>query len=421
MIKKLFFQDDKIESSIKFWTLLGPFFLLITTLLSSNQLSLIALLGIFLIFRFRLKGFYLSTAFLLLFSAYSHKYLQIDHFFNFAIEISAFLGFFITANSLEEISTSLDEFQSKKDETIKDLKQKIETTALQSEKNVLEQTFDANDYDVDQKNLEIQNLKQEIEDKNTQIHDLISRKDFLLNELDQKEKEIDEKSNQVDELFEKISFLKDEEFLKQENEKLKNDFSQIEEKLKNQLNEFAQANVKINEQNIKIKTLQNQLASFENVDELKENINLSNQEIEKLKTENEKLKLKLSKGSRNVDSVINDEKIKNLLHVNALYLQLKKQFEDKQLVLHKTRKDLFSAQEKLTAFVKENQNDFSDFTETEKKLSEDLNEAIEEMTYLQLENEKLKDIISLLNVKSKTKSNSRESEKVKVTEQDLPF
>ena len=91
------------------------------------------------------------------------------------------------------------------------------------------------------------------------------------------------------------------------------------------------------------------------------------------------------------------ENFKKYQQINSLYTQLKNQFDDKSLALHKTRKDLFYAQEMLTAEKREKDTSYDDFNDTEKLLTTDLNKTIKKLQNMQDENLKLKEIISFLN------------------------
>ena len=403
MIKKLFFLDDKLENRLKFWTLLGPFFLLITSFLSSTNLSYIILLGIFLCYRLKKIGFYLSSIFLVSYSLYNHLNIIDDHLIEFAIEFSAFLGFFISGFSLLEINNFFSHFEDQKLDEINLLKANLEKSKANLENHQLSmhESFERINCDLEKKDIEIKSLKEDKKTLEESLDEIVARKDFLLNEIESKEKQIDENNIKLDELYEKISFLKDEEFLKEENLKFQNE---IESLKKENLNLVE-----------KIDNLNNQTSTVEsNATSLVE----FQSKIELLTKENLELKDNLQKL---IDIPVQEKDPNKEYHnLNSLYKQLKDQFEEKQRVLHKTRRDLFVAQEELSATLKEKNSDYVDLTSSEKQLISDLENAGAEIFYLLSENEKLKDIITLLNVKPKSSDKKEKSKNIE-PKQDLLF
>ncbi|NGX29037.1 MAG: hypothetical protein K940chlam1_01230, partial [Candidatus Anoxychlamydiales bacterium] len=230
VLKKIFLIDEKTENTLKFWVLLGPFFLLLSIILAPFELAVLATAALFLSYRFKFKGLFLSLIALTAFSLYTQVNLVENHLWNLGLEASIALSLIITAFGLDEIKN----FISHKRENPQDLlnlqqqinenQKAFENTEKNYQVNINQLT---NDLDTKAENLKLtylenENLKKDLTE-NTQ------RKDYLLNELDQKVKETEDLQVKLDELYEKISFLKDEEFLLEKN---KTSLKEIEE-LKN--------------------------------------------------------------------------------------------------------------------------------------------------------------------------------------------
>ena len=62
VIRSIFFIDDKLENNLKFWVLLGPFLLFLTVTLASFDFAVVAAISLFICYRFKFRGLYLSLS-----------------------------------------------------------------------------------------------------------------------------------------------------------------------------------------------------------------------------------------------------------------------------------------------------------------------------------------------------------------------
>ena len=401
VIRNIFLLDEKLENNLKFHTLLGPFFLILSLALAPLELAMIIALGLFLCFRFKLTGLYISSSLVLLYAGYNHYYISVDHLWDSGLETSIVLGFIISSFSFDEIALSITKFSAKKTKQLEELKNKLTSKEvnLKNHRTLISDNFERIKSDIDEKQSQINLLQDQNETLVSKLDDNQKRKDFLLNELDQKENNLIENQTKIDDLYEKLAFLKDEEFLKDNNVTLQKEIATLQESIVQEKDQNLSLQKQIEEKN----TLLENQKSVEIVQapQVDDSLNI---EIEKLKKENGRLFSKIESLKTDLKENIDPDyhsKAKEFNHINSLYFQIKDQFEEKSLVLHRTRKDLFHTKEMLTALKKENENDFDDFSEIEKSLVSDLDISNTEFTNLQKENEKLKDIVTLLNLKLK--------------------
>lgn len=441
VIKKIFLIDEKTENSLKFWVLLGPFFLFFSIILASFNLAVLASINLFLCYRFKFKGLFLSLIALIGFSLYIQVNLVENHLWNLGLEVSIALSLIITAFGLDEIKNLISN-KSENPQDLLNLQRQIyenqkafENAEKNYQDNIDQLTNDLDDKANNSKQiyLENENLKKD-QIENTQ------RKDYLLNELDQKVKEIEDLQVKLDDLYEKLSFLKDEEFLLEKNKAYQKEIEELKELFANQTQEkekiileLQEKQQKINDVEKELKNTQSNLINEDNEKVLAE-LNEKQQKIIALKQQlsdfeknqpnisdlHQKLKdtqveLKTLKQTKNnvhlLGENITDKKLlqeydnknKELSKLNSLYVQLKEQFNEKQKVLHKTRQDLFHAQENLSALKRNLNDDFKDLSDNEKSLMKDLDKIELELKVYKQENQNLQDLVSKLLQKSSLK------------------
>ncbi len=505
VLKKIFLINEKFENNLKFWVLLGPFFLLLTIALASFELCIITAISLFLCYRFKFKGLYISLTLLIFYSLYVQINLETFHLWNLGLEISIALGLITTAFGLDEIKNFIVKGSSTLDKDVINLKNELlerQKIFENTEKN-LQDNLSILNVDLDKKDQKIKSLLQENETIKNNLEETIAKKDYLLNELDQKVKEIEDLKIIQDELYEKLSYLKDEEFLQEKNKNFQKELTQLKQHLQNQKEEkdkiLTQLNNKIekiksledsyaivNQQlqasedtnsklNQKVKELQIKLQNFdeniekidiltkklkeketfiqelqnskndldkENLQSLTEKLNQKdiiikdlekkvqdfekntqkitalNEKVLKQQSLIENLKRQIAEKQAkktNFENITDqkllkeyENKLSELKKLDSLYTQLKSQFEEKQLVLHKTRQELFAVNEKLTALQREKNDDFKDLSDNEKALLRDLDTITTELKAYKEENQNLQNLIGELIENSDTSKSDEE-------------
>ena len=421
VLRSIFFIDDKIESNMKFWALLGPFLLFFTLSLASFEMALIAAGCLFLCYRFRFKGLGLSIIAIVAYSLYFVSALEENHLWNFGLHLSILLGLIISTYGFDEVNSSLSSHIIDSSEELEDLKNQLvsKQKAFDENKKLLEKHLSFLKEEVEKKQDRIAALIEDSENHKKLLEENQTRKDYLLNELDQKVLEIEKLTAKQDELYEKISFMKDEEFLVEKNKNLQSEIENlnaVKSSLVQKMEDLEKANEKVLMEKTSIekdllvkvqeiedlKSEKQKLSSEPKVDlsqieELKIKINEKEQNIEKLK---EKLK---NRKEISLEYITDEQLLRQfqenqneLKHVSSLYYQLKDQFEDKQSILHKTRQELFQTKERLTAMLRKESEDCCDIGENEKMLINDFDFMQGELGMYKKENEDLQELVSLL-------------------------
>lgn len=395
VLKSVFMINDRLENNLKFWILLGPFFLIFSIMLATIDFAILSAISLFLCYRFKFKGLVISIIFLAIYSLYIQVNLIENHLWNLGLEVSICLGLITASFGFEEIKN----FLSLKDESLSMLHSDFEN--LKKEMAEKKNNFDSFQFNL-QENIKI--LKSDLAQKNQNISVLKEENQKLNKELEKhkskqiplevqlKDKEIEDLKNIQDELYEKISYLKDEEFLDEKNKQLEREIDNLKNILKKEEAEKSQLNEKFLNKANELKNLEAKMSDF---DSLQNEINRKNNQIDKLKQNIKTLK--------DIQSP-NSQDIEQLNKINSLYLQLKNQFEEKKLLLHKTRQELFYTKEKLTAYQKEKKDNCKDLNELEKTLIKDLDESQKEIEQYLNENQNLEDLIYILLQNQETKS-----------------
>ncbi|WP_075883614.1 hypothetical protein [Candidatus Protochlamydia sp. W-9] len=276
-----------------------------------------------------------------------------------------------------------------------DLKYKLEQLQTQhdQEKGILEQQ-----HLVQQNQLrgQLNQLMQEIDDLNSQtlnyqaqgekiqkIQVQLQLSQELNQELEQDLEELRKKLlNYKQELDETNQHLIEIDLLKQSKLGLEQELGLITEQLKQSQQEVDQ-----------LKTVENQLIL------MTENNQLLEKTVDQLKKEFLELQEKTS-------SFQLSEQHKNFTEIQfrkmeGLYLQLRKQFQEKSMVLDKTRQELFLTQEKMTSLYKSiEEEQIFDFSENERFLQKDLHilsvEYEKVISDYRVEIDEMSDLISIL-------------------------
>lgn len=424
--------DDKNEASFAFfWQLIGPLFVLCSFALMppNTLLFFVGAMGLFLSAKFRMKGFAASIAVLLLGAIASLFVLNTDFLWTVGIEASFAIAFFITAQNADRQSSFLQSLFSQmetKSSVISNLedevtKSKQETAeknlALQEKIGSLQKQLD--EILSEQSSIVILN---EVLRKTTASHILETEavQENLLNaqirlDFERKEREALEAT---------LGRLKNESALAQENKELIDEINKVrlDREQTHTINEtLARLHAK---ESLRAKEAFEQLALFEKekgsiesseITELKEQLETHLIELKQVVLERDALKERLHLAEAEIaqkaalqtpvdlsqyvdkDTFLHlQEKNKELTHIDSLYKQLKAQFDEKNEVLHKTRKELFQVDTALQALQKDAAlDDRMNSAEVIKELS-GLEKQIDQ---LEEENKELQDLITSLSEK----------------------
>ncbi|MGD2169313.1 MAG: hypothetical protein PVI40_03635 [Chlamydiota bacterium] len=358
-------RADSLSKEVRYVLLLAPACIFLSYFLLPTANIALPLGGLFLCLLFERKGLYLSLALLLVDSVIQHT-IHTNHLWLLGFEISIGLSFWIFSLAIEQIQET--------DEILKiDFSKKLESHALTASglKNKIQ-------------NLEIlhSDLKHTIEEKNKQIN------------------ELDKEITSCRLLVETLQISKDTNF--KINEKLSNDLVEAYRKVDAVKN--LQAKLEKEKKEIKAaKVLEEQKAILEKeLCQAKQELAQKNVQQTKQQEFSEKAK----------------EQYRNTRQLQANYLQLKKQFKEKDALLHETRKMLYQTQTQLEmAQLKEKDNKFAVPYEENKFLHE-IEVLSLELEELEAEVKSLEGIISTLSLSATSKKTPSVN---KDTIMELPF
>jgi|GEM_PF-4924554 len=394
MIHSLFDKQRK-ETSFFSWLFLGPFFLITSSVLAvifSEPLFLsCTLFGLVLCMLFDQKGLYASLLYLLGLSAYIHSYQQEFSLMQLGVEISFALGLFVTFISFHDAKSFFLNFTDKIEEKEK-LSEELKDQLEEEKRHFLRYKDDTEK----EFNL-IKHKKDEQADLLAcyrRLADLLSKRDKQNHDLKiQFEKEKNKHQKELIGLQLSISTFR------KRYEDVKKEKNQFLKKLNDLRHEFYQKKVLFTHRVKEIKNTayaisqKSEIAQLEKAN-LREKLEHSQSHVKKLCLRLDELSLQLNQKKE-----------------DAKYQELKKQFQDKNKVLHETRDELFHLNEALIAKQMEEE-------ESSLYLSKDLEKAYfllekveERYLHLQEENKRLSSLISKILKK----------QKVVAVEKQLPF
>jgi hypothetical protein len=387
---------------------IGPFSVSCTIALALQQrgnldLSLLCLAAVFFCIKLPRRGLFYSILLLVLSAACKHLFFMNHHFWQFGIELSACLGFAITALSseqLQEREMALRAQMSGKEQTLRNLEEEIEKskeTALQENLSLQEK---------------LTSLQKEFEETVAELDSV----QVLSNVL--------RKASAKQSLVEETLFQKDQELfaLQQELAKLKEAMAPDEEQIASLRKELNSARLQreqthlVNETLARLVSIQSKKA--ERVDAKEEELQKALADFAQLNAENLEItdqKERLEELTMHLEGELRacahfrgqveergqmiehlEERLKSLSHVQALYLQLKSQFDDKNEVLHQTRVELFRTDTALMGAQREQELQSSAPAFSEQLLAQDLNVLEKENTALEEENGALTELVTQL-------------------------
>lgn len=448
--------------------LLGPLFLLMSlslTILTSHpnhDLWWIALLGLAFSWKFEWRGFF-SAAIALFFSVlFKHIGLQSHHVWQFGLEASVAIGFWITTYSQDKLKEYVLGFQEeilrgvRKSKALEDELQRRDDQ-FDSEKNVMQERLDQIKKELEDSEIDKASLKE----LTRTLKENDAEKEFLneeyLQEMAIKTRNVQSLELKLAEMQDEVLQLSDGEKLKEKNRSLLNQLNVVRvDKYQSRLINEALAKTLTRE--IKKKEIDHihTIQSLETErDELKQNIVSLQKEVDSASKEasgqsEERSKEYLEK-IQSLEKERNDLKQKTVAlqkeievslkktssvkpapaessdhhrRIEASFRQLKKQFDEKKQVLHQTRTELFRLEGQLFAKEREEENQKFEPDPEEVKFVSDLQILEEETENLENENLMLHEIIQMLNDKIQPSANilpPKKEKKEPSKEQQLPL
>jgi hypothetical protein len=384
-----------------FWVLLSPVFLMTSLFLASihyplpmGDLWLLAFLGWIICVAFPKKGFFVAVSILTVFSILHHMKLTTLHLWTLGLESSLALSFlisYLSANQLQQKLFSLTEENESlgQDLVALDKSSKTEEEKLALRQKILEQEKSQLTTKLDEKTALVTSYLALIEDFQKKNQERVDNREELVMENQENQKKLETLARDyqlgVDELNE---YRKENHQQKLINEALAKTLQQELGKKDKEKEDLVKEKFLLEETLLQAKKEQEMLKRS-----LQEKEHRQDQEKDLRKEESEGA---VSKVSEEIEHVLKEKE--------AVYKQLKDQFIQKNEILHKTRKQLFQAEEKFAAKCK----DAEELCLTERSLEEkallrDLQSMEEELTSYQEENQTLLDLIACISLETTSK------------------
>ncbi len=426
-------QSEQEEKEIFFWSLLGPISLLCTISISGElDLLFMAMAGLYLTARFQKRGFIYSLILLVAGSLIRHAFIKSHHLWECGLEASLGVAFLISylafqqgVSFLHSLTTQVEAHSS----SIKNLEEEL--VKEKEEKGVAHVAFQEKIHFLQKELDELQKTHSSILILNEVLRKTGARlteeketvSEMSLNQL----RKIGELELNFQAASRELERLKNSSELTLENKQLQDELnaSRIQKEQTHLINEtlarlHAKECLKSTVWNEEKSKLNQELASLRNESEmlLKEaqtERNLLRErlsaEIQSLSEENGALREKLeslslvqpvqmSEIAENERKELVEqlgfahEKIKTLSQVDALFKQLKKQFEEKNQILHQTRSELFKTDTELQTLKMEHEQWINQPNPPDVKAELDL--LSHEVTALEKENRDLQDLVTML-------------------------
>jgi len=332
----------------------GPLFLLATLFIAGPHrvdIAILSAIGMVLCFSLRRRALAYVLP-LLAFSAFFHHFFLDTHLWQFGIELSVALGFLISALSAEQLRAKEISFEEK----------------LQTQAHTLSNLEE-----------EANRSRQEAQDENV----------ALQNRLSELQKELDEARTEMASL------------------QILNDVIRKSSLKPEEASQLATYERRIAELLVEIQSLSLSPSAEENA-RLTQELNLARVEREQTYLINETLVRMHASADRKIkelqahtsepspDTAILQERLRALSETQSLYFQLKQQFEEKNEILHQTRKELFHTDTALQAAHLELRHKDFETPLSESLLLQEVTQLEEEKRRLECESAELLEIVTVL-------------------------
>ncbi len=400
---------DRIDSQSDgaftfFWQMIGPLFILCTFALAPSHLLIFSLgvLGLFLSARFQIKGFFAALAVLSVAAIGEHMFSNSPHLWLFGLEISYALAFLITAlnadyynyfvkNLLLQIEAKSSFILNAEEEFAKSRAEVSSQQVLLQEKvDLLQRQIE--EVLAEQSSLLILN---EVLRKTTSRH--IEDQALLQGEVLYLQNCAEFSLQAQRQAEEEISRLKNESALIQDRENLIDEINRVrlDREQTHMINEtLACLHAK---ESMRAESLEEQKRQMET------KFRAELQELEQRK-EPALCHFEEEKSAIDLSQYVPKEE---MVHLERLHKQLKGQFEEKNEVLHRTRKELFHLDNALQTLQIE--KEFSQ--EVPREVLSEMMSLQKEISDLAEENEELENLVTIL---SSLEESVKRKKKVKV-------
>lgn len=346
-------KEKKIESQVQFWSLIGPFFILLTlfmTLLKASPTNMwmacIAIASVPLCWRWKMVGLgFVITALTGVIVYHFNELTHMERFWNVGMAIAISIGSIVSTLSFEEVDSIVHGLEIESKSRLDNLwhldeKIKVIQTSQESEKQQLNEQLTASA-------AEVALLRKQIAAKEQSGFAISDKLTFLENEKLMLLEQVHQIRRQVD-------------LLEKENRDQKRSFQTIESQ-KNELE--GQISTLVHEHDRAQSALHTLRQEFQ---QKEREYRCVEQEILSQRQLVADLQEKLSRYvaceaslNREIEGIESDSILahfeRNLRQAEGRYRQLTTQFQEKSDILNQTRRELFQAQEALAKVERESE------------------------------------------------------------------
>lgn len=465
-----FFRGEEDAIKISFWQILGPISLLCTVALAARSwipvdLLVLALIGLYLCARWQMRGCVYALISLGIAALVRHAFVSSQHLWELGLEASLGCAFLITALAFEKgslfiqsltdqietrgaalqnteedlakereaaLSTQLS-LQEKIDSLQKELEEmqsehsslfilnevlrKTSARHLEENRKVVEELLDAQRF-LGALKIRSEALEKEVARLSSE-EGLVRQNGDLLKELNAARSQ-KEQTHLINEMLARLH-AKESLKAKEAYEQLQasqQEIAQKEEQLALARGEMKMLSVHLEQTAL---DLQNARAAQETVVEIQTQNNFLRERLEAAEREMALLQKRKDPELENQVALLQkekeelEEKIHALSQIEPLFKQLKKQFEEKNQILHETRSELFKMDTELQNLRIEKGEAALRFNPIPNEVCEEMEELDGESRQLVEENRELEEIITLLLQKTPSKAAPQRKKKVTMT------
>ncbi len=427
----------------------GPIFLLGTLALGAKtpfDLVLLALVGLYLSARYKVRGCCYSLVLLALSAIVKHAFFTTDHLWQLGLESSLGCAFFITALAFEQGEMFLESLQSQM-ETRKAALENLEEEIAKARETAQEQQIA-----FQEKAATLQKELEELQAEHSSILILneVLRKstartsqenEALIAKSIDRQRQFDLLKSEFEECEKDLIRVSNTDAIVQQNRELIKELNtaRYEKEQTHLINEtlarlYVRENLKAKEIDQEASSLSEQLTVFHKARQT-EKATIEAQ-LQAIQTEGNLLKERLSAALEEIalfhsrpaqpDPQIAEqlkfaqEKMVHLSQIEPLFKQLKKQFDEKNQILHQTRADLFKSDTELQKLKME--KSAFELNTIPKDVERELQSLGEQLQLLEEENHHLQELISILSDPTETAAKRKKKLKTQTPpEQEFLF
>ncbi|MBF8262686.1 MAG: hypothetical protein HW387_351 [Parachlamydiales bacterium] len=406
------------ESDLSIFLMAGPISVFCSAVVGLQRaancdLIVFAMLGMVLCMRGRMRGLVYSLIFFAMGVLIKHLFFIDRHLWQLALEGSMAIGFAMTALAVEMI----------------DKKEKMLLTQIDSAKLTvrnLEEDLEKARQDAIDEQIVLQDrlaaIQKDFEDSQSDASAFQILNDVLRKSSAQSNQEREEIAVKLIEKDQQSRILSSQvEQMKEESHRFSEMIAEREfdlNRLQEQMHDLLSQQNVLNERLAKIEREKlDIIAQLDMSEQKRKSAEIANAQPSSAQLEREIQHWAQQVTERDAALMALQEKVKVLSQKEAQFLELKKQFAEKNQVLHQTRAELFRADTALQSIKIERENP----SPVEEVLSQQISQLGEELEALEKENKELVELVGSLSVDSPSKSPAKIIERLsKIKQQEGP-